>query len=461
MSQQQQTKPTDKARTRGKSTAPDPGSPLHGKQQITEAVQAMDNSRIDQCLNRLEAIEANFTSLREIRETDVEHHKKHEDGLSKVITLLEESKRAHDHSKKELQITKHELRVAHERNMKLEQHVNSIENRMKECNLRIDGKREEENEDLTRFMMDMANQLKIRNPSPSDFVHMYRIGKKQAPQQARGNLGKVRTVMVQFASVQTRNKYFFARAALKDVDLFRGIYINDDITPMTRKQREEYRSVATLARNTGASVRVHSDGIVIDGHKYLLGEPQTLPKRFALEEAKMVRLNGELYFQSEYAYLSNFSAAPIVEDDVTYSTAEHMYQAHKCKAANDMKRMEQVILATTPLDAKKIAEMIPETQEWKNVRDEVMSKVVAAKFDQNPHLADMLLKTGDIKLNEATNNMHFGIGVNLHAREIKDKAYQGENKLGHILMKLREAIKTTRSNMRNNVDAVGAGTSTI
>ena len=75
----------------------------------------------------------------------------------------------------------------------------------------------------------------------------------------------------------------------------------------------------------------------------------------------------------------------------------------------------------------------------------IMERVVAAKFDQNSHLADLLLNTGDMTLNEATTNDHFGIGVTVMAREIRDKAYRGSNKLGLILMNKRASIRQDRA----------------
>ena len=73
-----------------------------------------------------------------------------------------------------------------------------------------------------------------------------------------------------------------------------------------------------------------------------------------------------------------------------------------------------------------------------------MTKVIEKKFDQNPNLAKLLLDTGDMQLNEATHNQHFGIGVPLHSREIQDKSYRGNNQLGHILVAKRDSIRAAQ-----------------
>ena len=157
-----------------------------------------------------------------------------------------------------------------------------------------------------------------------------------------------------------------------------------------------------------------------------------------------MEIGGEIYFSSEASFLSNFAPSPIIEGDIIYQKAEHMYQAYKCRQARAFDKLKLVIAAPTPLDAKKLADTIGDTPEWRKDRDIVMEKVVSEKFDQNPNLSDLLIKTGNKKLNEATHNDHFGIGVTVNAREIKDKSYRGTNKLGIILANKRASIKAAR-----------------
>ena len=103
-----------------------------------------------------------------------------------------------------------------------------------------------------------------------------------------------------------------------------------------------------------------------------------------------------------------------------------------------------MITAPTPLEAKRIADSIGETPEWRRIRDAVMESVISAKFDQNLTLAQELINTGDLPLNEATHNDHFGIGVTPLAREIKDKSYRGANVLGKMLVSKCASIKAQR-----------------
>ena len=154
---------------------------------------------------------------------------------------------------------------------------------------------------------------------------------------------------------------------------------------------------------------------------------------------------GEIYFASHHSYLSNFANSPIVEDGTLYPTAEHAYQAKKCEYAKDPERMRRVIIATTPLEAKRIADEIKESPECRGHRDGVMAEIINEKFKQNADLSDKLLSTGVMKLNEATHNEHFGIGVALNSRAIRDKSYRGANKLGQIPMNLRDELNAAKN----------------
>ena len=429
-----QTKPTVKAKTRGDSD----------KTGMVTGACGGGQADITQVLERLMGIETNYNNLVELRQADAAHHGRHEGNMSKILAFMEESRREGLKDKRELQITKHQLAISLERNRRLEHRVNGIENQLRERNMRVDGKPEDNNEDLLHFVLGLGNQLGIVNPTRNDIESIHRIGKLQQQQQQQRvrntNVNRPRTIMVKFTSLYTRNKYLFARSSLNRVEGFRGIYLNDDVTQMTRKMRDDYRSVATLARDAGEQVRMHRDGVVINGHKYLLTDPHTLPKKYTLADAKTVPKGGEIYFHSEHSFLSNFAPSPITEGRDTYLTAEHLYQTYKCKHANEHEKVRQIVLATTPLEAKKIADGITETQSWKNIRDEVMANVITMKFDQNNDMAQLLKETGDVPLNEATRNAHFGIGVGLHGHEIKDRAYQGANILGRILVAKRTGL---------------------
>jgi ribA/ribD-fused uncharacterized protein len=72
-----------------------------------------------------------------------------------------------------------------------------------------------------------------------------------------------------------------------------------------------------------------------------------------------------------------------------------------------------------------------------------MQKALYEKFHQNPELKDFLLATGDLQLAEASPHDRFwGTGVGLGKVEAtKQQHWTGKNKLGELLMALRDEIK--------------------
>lgn len=406
----------------------------------TKVKEKKKEATLEDVLKRLDGLEDISTALANLQRKYDEDRDRHEREMSNLIKLLDENRHARANDQRELMITKRLLDNTMEIKKRMQAQMNEIENRMKCCNLKIDGKPEEEGEDLRKYVSDVATAIGATAIGPNDLISAHRIGKRQ--ENASNARQRPRPILIGFTNIQKRNKMYYARANLKNSTQHHGIYLNDDVTIITRKQREDYRSVAALARGDGAEVRVHSDGIVLDGKKYLLSEPNTLPGQYSLARAKMVELNGDLYFASEHAFLSNFHYSPIILQDTVYDTAEHLYQALKCEHAGDNHRLDRVLAATTPLEAKRVADALAESPEWRARKEEVMTRVVGLKFDQNPTLARLLLNTGDKPLKEATFNDYFGIGATLHGREVKDKSYRGANKLGNILMTKRASMRT-------------------
>ena len=69
---------------------------------------------------------------------------------------------------------------------------------------------------------------------------------------------------------------------------------------------------------------------------------------------------------------------------------------------------------------------------WDDKKDNVMFEALRAKFTQHPELGQMLRDTGNAKIIEHTeNDAYWGDGGD----------GKGKNKLGKILMKVREELR--------------------
>lgn len=133
-------------------------------------------------------------------------------------------------------------------------------------------------------------------------------------------------------------------------------------------------------------------------------------------------------FDGEYAFLSNYSASPFRIDYVLFPTMEHYFQANKADNQNDYLR---IAYAPTPGEAKRLGRKIQLRPDWEKIKDNIMLTGLRKKF-ADPELRNLLLATGDEELVEGNywRDTYWGVcnGV-------------GQNKLGKLLMQVREEIK--------------------
>lgn len=130
-------------------------------------------------------------------------------------------------------------------------------------------------------------------------------------------------------------------------------------------------------------------------------------------------------FVDKYYFLSNFYPAPVTCFGYTFQNNEAAFQAAKCPA-----RMQE-FCGLNPSEAKRLGRRVYLRTDWEDIKDDVMYEVCKAKFSQNSSLAVLLLMTGNAELIEGNTwgDRVWGMcdGV-------------GENRLGKILMKIRDEL---------------------
>jgi N-glycosidase YbiA len=136
----------------------------------------------------------------------------------------------------------------------------------------------------------------------------------------------------------------------------------------------------------------------------------------------------------DYGCFSNFSPHPIRLKGRTWPTSEHYFQAQKFADAPDE---EEVRRAKSPMIAARMgrSRKRPLRKDWEAVKDSIMHEAVRAKFTQRADLREVLLGTGDATIVEHTkNDRYWGDGGD----------GSGQNKLGQILMRVREELRHDR-----------------
>ena len=118
-------------------------------------------------------------------------------------------------------------------------------------------------------------------------------------------------------------------------------------------------------------------------------------------------------FDGEYAFLSNFYESPIKYKGNIFGSAEAAFQAQKCQNSTLIKSFCRL----SPSESKRKGRHVALRKDWEAVKDGIMY--------------DIVLSTGSEELVEGNwwKDTYWGVcnGV-------------GENKLGHILMEVREKL---------------------
>ena len=144
-------------------------------------------------------------------------------------------------------------------------------------------------------------------------------------------------------------------------------------------------------------------------------------------------------FDGKWAFLSNFYWNEIEHEGIVYPTNEHFFQAMKT-LDNDERR--QIANCLTPGQAKRMGRRVALRSDWESVKEDVMLLGLCLKF-ADEQLADWLLETGDEELIEGNDWSDNFWGV-CHCKKCQAQGIQGQNRLGHLLMKVREMIKEER-----------------
>ena len=133
-----------------------------------------------------------------------------------------------------------------------------------------------------------------------------------------------------------------------------------------------------------------------------------------------------------YGEFSNFAPFPVRIGGRVWPTTEHYFQAQKF-AGTDDQHAEAIRKANSPMAAARMGRDRTKKlrRDWESVKVGVMRDALAAKFDQHPPLAALLLSTADARLVEHTaNDAYWGDGGD----------GSGRNVLGQLLMELRERL---------------------
>ena len=131
-------------------------------------------------------------------------------------------------------------------------------------------------------------------------------------------------------------------------------------------------------------------------------------------------------FRGDNYYLSNFYVRPITYKGLRFTNTEAAFHSQKCVyRANEFVDLD-------PSQAKRLGRHVHLREDWEEIKDQIMYEVCVAKFTQHEDLKQKLLSTGNCYLEEGNiwNDCYWGVCKGV-----------GQNKLGYILMRIREELR--------------------
>lgn len=138
-------------------------------------------------------------------------------------------------------------------------------------------------------------------------------------------------------------------------------------------------------------------------------------------------------FSGSYRFLSNFWP----EAARGGFTNEHFFQAAKTL---DPGERATVMATATAGQAKRAGRAVTLRSDWEQVKEDVMREHLRAKFYSDVELAQKLLATGAHELVEVNT-----WGDRYWGAEEVDGTFIGLNRLGKLLMEVREELRMQRS----------------
>jgi ribA/ribD-fused uncharacterized protein len=141
----------------------------------------------------------------------------------------------------------------------------------------------------------------------------------------------------------------------------------------------------------------------------------------------------EIHFfnrDDKYFELSNFAGFGFELKGIYWRTMEHYFQAMKFEGTPQFEKIQN---SGSPKQAKDLGQSraYPIRGDWDKVKEEIMLSGLREKF-KNPDLRLLLISTGKkVLIENSPYDKYWGIGPN----------GKGKNRLGVLLMQLREELK--------------------
>lgn len=162
--------------------------------------------------------------------------------------------------------------------------------------------------------------------------------------------------MVELFSKFAKDNILKGRKKLKDIEMTRNVWINEDLPTRTRKTRGVMREIVRRAEEKGIPCAMNGDKLICKNMSYGPEHLKALPVGKRPDDLKTRTEGNRIGFMSEESYLSNIYKCPVTVDEYTFTSAEHAIQYKRslvCKREDLGVEVKQKLRAE---DAKKLGD---------------------------------------------------------------------------------------------------------
>ncbi|AFZ38266.1 hypothetical protein Sta7437_4833 (plasmid) [Stanieria cyanosphaera PCC 7437] len=158
--------------------------------------------------------------------------------------------------------------------------------------------------------------------------------------------------------------------------------------------------------------------------------------------------------ENPYGCFSNFAFYRVQLSIFWCRTSEHYFQAQKFEGSSSTEReakrndflLKEILAAKTPELAIALAENYRQfwRSDWEEVKDQIMHQGVLSKFNSHRDIRKILLSTGELEIvYHSPSDYYWGCGED----------GTGDNKLGKILMSVRNILQKKTERLKNHPSA--------
>lgn len=220
------------------------------------------------------------------------------------------------------------------------------------------------------------------------------------------------------------------------------LWINRDHPDLTRRQTANTRRCYNLMKLNNHSCQVHGTSITYKNKVHQYKDLNDLPEGLHLEDTKLVEYDKGrgICFQSELAYLSNMYPCDFIYRNKPFLSSEQAYQLEKALNAGEVSKARKILYMTDAFLAKREGDLIAPSDQWDNLKEDTLLKLVLQKFKQNPALEKRLVDSQYTKFYECTKDSYWGVKHLITSREIDTSTFTGENRFGVILGEIKARL---------------------